>query len=181
MTAGAEQVREPVLSVNFATWTINGQRMSRSDHALLQVFIERAGTVVTKRELWLAFWGSVPQNDYGRLTSRAVDAAVSRLRRKGVPLVNIWGVGWLLPEDPLDATSMLHAPVAQPSNARAVALEPENKLANYPGADRGQPHVGRPRQFRTLPHCPEMLLRGRRILRRRGSSVVPGRRGKRLP
>jgi hypothetical protein len=101
VTAGAEELREPVLSVNFATWTINGQRMSRSDHALLQVFIERAGTVVTKRELWPAFWGSVPHDDYGRLTSRAVDAAVSRLRRKGVPLINIWGVGWLLPEDAL--------------------------------------------------------------------------------
>jgi DNA-binding response OmpR family regulator len=97
--AGAEQVEMPVISVNFVTWTLNGQRMSRSDHALLQVFVERAGEVVTKRELWNACWGSVPQNNYGRFTSRALEAAVSRLRRKGVPLVNIWGVGWLLPED----------------------------------------------------------------------------------
>ena len=64
----------------------------------MQVFVERAGTVVSKRELRLACWGSVPQNNYGRLTSRAVDAAVSRLRKKGVPLINIWGVGWLLPQ-----------------------------------------------------------------------------------
>jgi DNA-binding response OmpR family regulator len=75
--------------------------VSRTDDALLAVFIERAGTVVTKRELWLALWGFVPQTDYGRLTSRALDQAVSRLRRKGVPLVNVWGVGWLLPEDAL--------------------------------------------------------------------------------
>ena len=99
MSAGAEQIERPVVSVNFATWTLNGHRMSRSDHALLQVFIARAGEVVTKRELWNAFWGSVPQNDYGRFTSRALEAAVSRLRRKGVPLINIWGVGWLMPKD----------------------------------------------------------------------------------
>ena len=37
-----------------------------------------------------------------RFTSRALEAAVSRLRRKGVPLINIWGVGWLLPEDVLE-------------------------------------------------------------------------------
>jgi DNA-binding response OmpR family regulator len=96
--SAVEQARAPVVSVNFAAWTINGQRMSRSDRALLQVFVERADEVVTKRELWLALWGSVPQTDYGRLTSRALDTAVSRLRRKGVPLVNVWGVGWLLPE-----------------------------------------------------------------------------------
>lgn len=97
MSAGAEQV-QPVITVNFATWTLNGQRMSRTDHALMRVFVDRAGTVVSKRELSLACWGSVPQNRYGRMTSRAVDAAVSRLRQKGVPLINIWGVGWLLPE-----------------------------------------------------------------------------------
>ena len=38
---------------------------------------------------------AVPPNDYDRFTSRALEAAVSRLRRKGVPLINIWGVGWL--------------------------------------------------------------------------------------
>lgn len=91
-------VRAGVISVNFATWMLNRQRMSRTDHALMQVFVERAGTVVSKRELSLACWGSAPQNRYGRMTSRAVDAAVSRLRQKGVPLINIWGVGWLLPE-----------------------------------------------------------------------------------
>ena len=98
----------PVISVNFATWTLNGQRMSRSDHVLLQVFIERAGEVVTKRELWNAWWGSIPQNDYGRFTSRALESAVSRLRRKGVPLINIWGVGWLLPEETLDEGADRH-------------------------------------------------------------------------
>jgi DNA-binding response OmpR family regulator len=87
-----------VICVCFAAWTVNGQRMSRSDHALLRVFVERSGEVVTKRELWNAFWGSIPQDDYGHFTSRALDSAVSRLRRKGVPLINIWGVGWLLPE-----------------------------------------------------------------------------------
>lgn len=102
MSAGAEQVETPVISVNFVTWMLNGQRMSRSDYALLQVLVERAGEVVTKRELWNACWGSVPQNNYGRLTSRALEAAVSRLRRKGVPLVNIWGVGWLLPQTALE-------------------------------------------------------------------------------
>jgi DNA-binding response OmpR family regulator len=101
VTAGAERVETPVISVDFSTWMLNGQRMSRSDHALLQVFVERADQVVTKRELWNAFWGSVPQNGYGRFTSRALEAAISRLRRKGVPLVNIWGVGWLLPADAL--------------------------------------------------------------------------------
>ena len=109
MSAGAEQVREPGISVNFATWTLNGQRMSRSDHALLQVFIERAGTVVTKGELWIAFWGSVPKTDYGRFTSRALESAVSRLRRKGVPLINIWGVGWLLPEGAIERHVTNHA------------------------------------------------------------------------
>ena len=69
MTAGAKQVEMPVVSVNFATWMLNGQRMSRSDHALLRVFVERAGEVVTKRELWNACWGAVPQNNYGRFTS----------------------------------------------------------------------------------------------------------------
>lgn len=128
MSAGGEALS--VVSVNFATWTLNGQRMSRTDHALMQVFVERAGTVVTKRERSLACWGSVPQNRYGRMTSRAVDAAVSRLRQKGVLLINVWGVGWLLPEDPRGATSVLHQPVAQPSNAREVALEPEIKLGN---------------------------------------------------
>lgn len=98
MSVRAEHVETPVFSVNFATWMLNGQRMSRSDYALIQLFVERAGEVVTKRELWKAGWGSVPQNNYGRFTSRALEAAVSRLRRKGVPLVNIWGVGWLLPE-----------------------------------------------------------------------------------
>ena len=102
MTASTGEVRDAVVSVNFATWTLNGQRMSRSDHALLEVFIERVGEVVTKRELWNAFWGSIPRNDYGRFTSRALDAAVSRLRRKGAPLINIWGVGWLLPEDAVE-------------------------------------------------------------------------------
>jgi DNA-binding response OmpR family regulator len=97
VTAGAE-IDAPVVSVNFASWTIDGQRMSRSDHALLQVFVERVGEVVTKRELWDAWWGTIPQNDYGRFTSRALDANVARLRRKGVPLINVWGVGWLLPE-----------------------------------------------------------------------------------
>ena len=102
MSAGAEQVETPVVSVNFVTWMLNGARMSRSDHALMHVFVKRAGEVVTKRELWNACWGSVPQNNYGRFTSRALEAAVSRLRRKGVPLVNIWGVGWLLPEGVVD-------------------------------------------------------------------------------
>jgi DNA-binding response OmpR family regulator len=101
VSTGAEELR--VVSVDFATWSLNGQRMSRTDHALMQVFVERTGEVVTKRELSLACWGSVPQNRYGRMTSRAVDAAVSRLRQKGVPLVNIWGVGWLLPEGAVDA------------------------------------------------------------------------------
>jgi DNA-binding response OmpR family regulator len=105
VSAGADQVETQVLSVNFSTWMLNGQRMSRSDHALLQVFVERVGEVVTKRELWHACWGSVPQNTYGRFTSRALEAAVSRLRRKGVPLVNIWGVGWLLPEDAIPSST----------------------------------------------------------------------------
>jgi DNA-binding response OmpR family regulator len=100
VSAGAQRIETtPVVFVDFASWTINGQRMSRSDHALLRVFVERAGEVVTKRDLWFALWGYHPQNDYGRETSRALVGAVSRLRRKGVPLVNIWGVGWLLPED----------------------------------------------------------------------------------
>ena len=55
MSSGPEQIDTPLMSVNFATWTLNGQRMSRSDHALLQVFVERTGEVVTKRELWNAF------------------------------------------------------------------------------------------------------------------------------
>lgn len=53
----------------------------------------------------LARGTTIPQNDYGRFTSRALDAAVSRLRREGVPLINIWGVGWLLPEHALRPTS----------------------------------------------------------------------------
>jgi hypothetical protein len=47
VSAGAEQVETHVISVNFSTWTLNGQRMSRSDHALLQVLVGRAGEVVT--------------------------------------------------------------------------------------------------------------------------------------
>ena len=50
----AEHAPERALSVNFAAWTINGERMSRSDRKLLAVFLERAGTAVSKQELWLA-------------------------------------------------------------------------------------------------------------------------------
>ena len=121
MSARAEEVRDAGVSVNFATRTLPGQRMSRTDYALMQVFIERAGTVVTKRELCLAGWGSVPQNDYGRLTSRAVDAAVARLRRKGVPLVNIWGVGWLLP----DRLIQRHVARQTPASAGIISEETE--------------------------------------------------------
>ena len=97
MRAGAEQVETPVISVNFATWTLNGRRMSRSDYALIQVFIERPGESCHEARALECALGSIPQNDYGQFTSRALDAAVSRLRRKGVPLINVWGVGWLLP------------------------------------------------------------------------------------
>jgi DNA-binding response OmpR family regulator len=123
VTAGTEQVQS-VISVNFATWTLNGQRMSRTDHALLQVFVEHAGEVVTKRELSLACWGSVPQNQYGRMTSRAVDAAVSRIRQKGVPLVNIWGVGWLLPEGAVNSEARSTKPEATLVAAALVPHQP---------------------------------------------------------
>jgi hypothetical protein len=85
--------------IDFDAWRINDHPMTRADRCLLSVLVESVGCAVSKRELWVAFWGFVPQSDYGRLTSRALDTAVSRLRRKGVPLVNIWGHGWLLPRE----------------------------------------------------------------------------------
>jgi DNA-binding response OmpR family regulator len=89
-------------TINFDTWRIGDERMSLGDRRLLEVFVSRAGVAVSKRDLYRAWYGGVPQNNYGRLTSRAVETRVSRLRRKGVPLENIWGFGYRLAAEDLD-------------------------------------------------------------------------------
>jgi DNA-binding response OmpR family regulator len=94
----AEQSERSVF-LDLDAWQINGQLMTRSEHRVLTLLVRNAGAAVSKHELWHALWGYVPQTDHGRPTSRALDQVVSRLRRKGVPLLNIWGHGWLLPKE----------------------------------------------------------------------------------
>lgn len=93
-------------TVNFDTWRVNGQRMTRADHALLELFVERVGVAVSKHDLYLAWRGHVPTDRYGSLTTRALEQAVCRLRLKGVVLVNVWGFGWILPHDAIRVEEM---------------------------------------------------------------------------
>jgi hypothetical protein len=91
-------------TVNFDTWRVNGHRMTRADHALLSVFVQRIGVAVSKHDLYVAWRGDVPTNRYGTLTTRALDQAICRLRRKGIVLLNVWSVGWVMPEGTVEVT-----------------------------------------------------------------------------
>ena len=100
----AEKTERPRLSIDFDTWRVNGQRMTRADHALLGVFVQRIGVAVSKHDLYHAWRGHVPTDRYGVLTTRALDQAVFRLRAKGIVLLNIWGMGWVMPEGTVEVT-----------------------------------------------------------------------------
>jgi hypothetical protein len=91
-------------TVSFDTWRIGSHRMTRADHALLGVFIQHIGVAVSKHDLYRAWRGGVPTNRYGQLTTRALDQAICRLRRKGIVLLNVWGVGWVMPEGAVKVT-----------------------------------------------------------------------------
>ena len=74
-------------------------KLTRREHELLAYFADRHDRVVTKRDLLIDIWGyqAVPR------TTRAVEAHVSRLRRKIAATTgdttyfpSVWGIGWRL-------------------------------------------------------------------------------------
>ena len=85
-------VGELVLEETTLTVTLSGESLAlnRKEFELLKYFMENAGKVLTREKLLTAVWG------YESGETRTLDNHVARLRKLGVKIETVFGVGYKL-------------------------------------------------------------------------------------